>query len=117
MTIIHNLGFPRIGAQRELKHALEAFWKGDTPESTLIQQAKALRQRHWLAQKAAGLDLIPVGDFAYYDHVLQTLLWLGALPSRFGIDPAQATLSDQFALARGTPSQPALEMTKWFDTN
>ncbi|WP_333583818.1 5-methyltetrahydropteroyltriglutamate--homocysteine S-methyltransferase [Rivihabitans pingtungensis] len=117
MIKIHNLGFPRIGAQRELKFALERHWRGEDSLETLEHTARTLRQRHWLTQKAAGLDGIPVGDFACYDHVLSTLFLLGALPGRFAIDPAQATLADQFTLARGNASQPAMEMTKWFDTN
>lgn len=117
MIKIHNLGFPRIGAQRELKFALERHWRGEDSLEALEHTARTLRQRHWLTQKAAGLDWIPVGDFACYDHVLSTLFLLGALPGRFAIDPAQATLADQFTLARGNASQPAMEMTKWFDTN
>ena len=117
MIKIHNLGFPRIGAQRELKFALERYWRGEDSLEALEHTARSLRQRHWLAQKAAGLDWVPVGDFASYDHVLNTLFLLGALPARFGIDPAHATQADPFILARGSATQPALEMTKWFDTN
>ena len=117
MIKIHNLGFPRIGAQRELKFALERYWRGEDSLDALEHTARSLRQRHWLAQKAAGLDWVPVGDFASYDHVLNTLFLLGALPTRFGIDPAHATQADPFILARGSATQPAMEMTKWFDSN
>lgn len=116
MTITtHNLGFPRIGAQRELKQALESFWRGQISEEHLYATGKLLRAEHWHKQQAAGVDLIPVGDFAYYDHVLNTTLLLGAIPKRFGkiTNPIEA----YFALARGTKDHPALEMTKWFDTN
>jgi 5-methyltetrahydropteroyltriglutamate--homocysteine methyltransferase len=115
MAIAHNLGFPRIGRERELKTALESFWHGDIDAAALNAQAAELRARHWKLQMKAGLDLVPVGDFALYDHMLETTLLLGAVPERFA---ACGTGHDlYFAMARGTKSQPALEMTKWFDTN
>jgi 5-methyltetrahydropteroyltriglutamate--homocysteine methyltransferase len=117
MTTAHILGFPRIGARRELKHALERHWRGDVPETALIAAGRELRARHWQLQHAAGLDFVTVGDFAWYDHVLQTMAHLGCIPERFGFDPRALTLDQYFALARGTPEQPALELTKWFDTN
>jgi len=115
MAIAHNLGFPRVGRQRELKTALENFWRGDIDAAALNAQAAELRARHWKLQVKAGLDLIPVGDFALYDHMLEMTLLLGAVPERFADSGTGHDL--YFAMARGTKSQPALEMTKWFDTN
>ncbi|SMC29969.1 methionine synthase (B12-independent) [Andreprevotia lacus DSM 23236] len=117
MTIAHVLGFPRIGAQRELKFAVESFWRGDIGETELAAVGSTLRRRHWQWQKDAGLDLVSTGDFAWYDQMLNTAALLGALPARFGFDPKALTLKQYFELARGNAAQPALEMTKWFDTN
>jgi len=113
----HILGYPRIGAQRELKFASEQFWKGDLTLAELQQVAKQLRGQHWLAQKSAGLDYVSVGDFSLYDQVLDHAVLLGAIPARFGFDTTQIEAEQYFALARGNAAQPALEMTKWFDTN
>ena len=117
MPVNHVLGYPRIGKRRELKVALEDFWKGTIDEAALLEVGRMLRARHWLEQRDAGLDPITVGDFAWYDHVLQTLAHLGALPSRFGFDPRLLTLRQYFEAARGNTRQPAMELTKWFDTN
>ncbi|WP_255990747.1 5-methyltetrahydropteroyltriglutamate--homocysteine S-methyltransferase [Chitinolyticbacter albus] len=117
MTIAHVLGFPRIGGQRELKLAVEAYWRGEIAETELAAVGSTLRRRHWQWQKNAGLDFVSVGDFAWYDQVLGTAALLGALPSRFGFDAGTLTLKQYFELARGNAGQPALEMTKWFDTN
>src|SRR5216683_61899 len=117
MTVAHILGFPRIGARRELKVALEAFWRGEIPESELLAVGRDLRGRHWQWQRDSGLDFVTVGDFAWYDPVLQTLAHLGCIPGRFGFDPRSLTLPQYFTLARGDASHPAMEMTKWFDTN
>ncbi|HYC48590.1 MAG TPA: 5-methyltetrahydropteroyltriglutamate--homocysteine S-methyltransferase [Burkholderiales bacterium] len=117
MTRTHVLGFPRIGARRELKFALEAFWRGESGEDLLHETARALIMAHWDLQQDAGLDFIAAGDFSFYDHVLDTSLMLGAPPRRFGFDAASLTRAQYFELARGNPAQPALEMTKWFDTN
>ncbi|MDI9854769.1 5-methyltetrahydropteroyltriglutamate--homocysteine S-methyltransferase [Comamonas sp. 17RB] len=126
MTTIHNLGFPRIGAQRELKFALESYWKGESSRNALKQLGAELRARHWASQQ--GLDLVPVGDFAFYDQVLDMSFTLGNLPERvqdFHGDP----LDNYFRVARGRSAQgveahalccggvAAGEMTKWFDTN
>ena len=116
MAISHNLGFPRIGAQRELKFALEDYWRGAIDATQLQTRAAELRRRHWLLQRARGIDLIPVGDFSLYDHVLDMTVLLGAIPERFGTE-GKSALERYFAMARGTAAQPALEMTKWFDTN
>lgn len=115
MTRSANLGFPRIGLHRELKKALESFWKGATDAAALHATAKDLRARHWTLQREAGIEVIPSNDFSFYDHMLDTSALLGAIPPRFvGIaDPDQL----YFAMARGTADAPAMEMTKWFDTN
>ncbi|MFZ6711979.1 5-methyltetrahydropteroyltriglutamate--homocysteine S-methyltransferase [Undibacterium sp. TC9W] len=117
MTTAHTLGFPRIGAQRELKFAQESFWSGDITEATLHETGSDLRARHWGLQKQAGLDFVSVGDFAWYDQVLNTLALLGALPTRFGFDAKKLSLADYYVAARGNPQHFAMEMTKWFDTN
>ncbi|MGS0742663.1 5-methyltetrahydropteroyltriglutamate--homocysteine S-methyltransferase [Glaciimonas sp. GG7] len=117
MALAHVLGFPRIGAQRELKFAQESFWKGASDETALRETGATLRARHWKAQADAGLDVVTVGDFAWYDQVLGTLALLGAIPQRFGFDAKQLTLADYFTLARGNKQHFAMEMTKWFDTN
>ncbi|EKF73905.1 5-methyltetrahydropteroyltriglutamate--homocysteine S-methyltransferase [Alcanivorax hongdengensis A-11-3] len=122
MTRLHNLGFPRIGARRELKQALEAYWAGDLQQSELEHVGRSLRQRHWALQADAGLDLVPVGDFAWYDQILEFSCLLGVVPHRFAQDADQpVSLDTLFRMARGraptgTPAA-ACEMTKWFDTN
>lgn len=133
----HTLGFPRMGAQRALKFALESFWRGDSSEAELQATAAQLRQQHWQAQADAGLGCVTVGDFALYDHVANHIQLLGCEPARFGFDAHTPELARYFAMARGvsaqaenhqgcsagctaqhhTTGQPALEMTKWFDTN
>jgi 5-methyltetrahydropteroyltriglutamate--homocysteine methyltransferase len=116
MPRTHILGFPRIGSRRELKVALETYWR-DGDERALREGASGLRQRHWALQRDAGLDCVTAGDFALYDHVLDHAVMLGALPKRFGFDAQNLTLAQYFELARGNARQPAMEMTKWFDTN
>jgi len=126
MVSTHNLGFPRIGAKRELKFALESYWKGQSTRDTLKALGKDLRQRHWSLQSA--LDLSPVGDFSFYDQVLDMSFTLGHLPERvIGFHGDQ--LDNYFRVARGRSAQSdddhaqccggvaAGEMTKWFDTN
>lgn len=122
MTIIHNLGFPRIGAARELKRALESYWAGKIGGDALQDTGRELRARHWNIQAQAGLQWVPVGDFAWYDHILEWSTLLGAVPARFGqAEAAPVSLDTLFRMARGrapsgTPAA-ACEMTKWFDTN
>ncbi len=120
MAHTHNLGFPRIGAQRELKFAQEKHWNGILSPSELEAVGAGLRGQGW--QRQAGLDLVPVGDFSFYDHVLDTSVLLGNVPSRArskGDEPLDA----YFRVARGRaareagPGVAAGEMTKWFDTN
>ncbi len=117
MHTFHLSGYPRIGAKRELKFAVEAFWKGNTSEAELQQVAADIRRTNWATQQAAGADLLPVGDFSFYDHVLDMQVALGCIPARFGFDAATLTLPEYFQLARGNATQFAMEMTKWFDTN
>ena len=121
MSTSHSLGFPRIGVNRELKKALEQYWKGDIQQDELLEQGRLLRMQHWKLQKAAGLDLVPVGDFAWYDQMLNHSVMLGAVPERFGWEGEGVDLDTQFRMARGrAPTgepEAACEMTKWFDTN
>ncbi|MBI1176305.1 5-methyltetrahydropteroyltriglutamate--homocysteine S-methyltransferase [bacterium] len=124
----HNLGFPRIGAKRELKRALESYWAGKSTEGQLLEAARAIRARNWLLQKSLGIDLIPSNDFSLYDHVLDTCALVGAIPERFAQGGGALKLATYFAMARGTATgngdtasgirpAAALGMTKWFDTN
>ncbi|MFF7397045.1 5-methyltetrahydropteroyltriglutamate--homocysteine S-methyltransferase [Achromobacter sp. NPDC008082] len=122
MTTIHNLGFPRIGAQRELKRAVEAYWAGQHTAEALEETGRELRAKHWKLQAAAGLEFVPVGDFAWYDQILEWSALLGAVPARFGQkDSEPVSLDTLFRMGRGRAptGKPAAacEMTKWFDTN
>ncbi len=117
MNTTHISGFPRIGAKRELKFALENFWKGNITEADVQKVAKEIRTKNWQAQYDAGLDFVAVGDFSFYDHILDTLLLVGAAPKRFGFENKDLNLAEYSQLARGNKEQHALEMTKWFDTN
>ena len=109
------VGYPRVGVGRPYKQALERFWSGKLDEAGFRAAINELRQDR-LATQAQRLDLVPVGDFSLYDHVLDTALMLGAVPARFGKVDIN-NLQGYFALARGRDGLPALEMTKWFDTN
>ena len=136
----HTLGFPRMGAHRELKFALERHWRGELSADALQATGAELRASHWQLQKDAGLDFVTVGDFAFYDHVANHIQLLGCEPARFGFSGDEPALSRYFAMARGVSAQAkdashthgggcgcggeqtegatfALEMTKWFDTN
>ncbi|MEW6119816.1 MAG: 5-methyltetrahydropteroyltriglutamate--homocysteine S-methyltransferase [Pseudomonadota bacterium] len=116
MARAHVLGVPRIGPQRELKSALEAYWRGDIDEAALQSVASGIRQANWQRQHAAGLDFVTVGDFAFYDQMLNHVALLGCAPARFGFGSTLG-LAEYFQLARGNAASPAMEMTKWFDTN
>ena len=101
MALSHSLGFPRIGADRELKKALEAHWKGELDEAGLRAVGRQLRATHWQVQKDAGIELLPVGDFAWYDQVLAHSLAFGVIPERFREAGALPTLpSRTFNAAR-----------------
>ncbi|MFC5697324.1 5-methyltetrahydropteroyltriglutamate--homocysteine S-methyltransferase [Pseudomonas sp. GCM10022186] len=127
MALSHSLGFPRIGRDRELKRAQEAFWKGELDEAGLRAVGRRLRAEHWQLQKDAGIELLPVGDFAWYDQVLTHSLTFGVIPERFRPHTGKPGLETLFAMARGASdgccggahAQPLLaqELTKWFDTN
>ena len=112
-----NLGYPRIGLHRELKFALERFWSGECSSQELEAAARDLRAARWRIQAEAGIVHIPSNDFSLYDHVLDTAAMLGAMPERYGWRGGSVDLATYFAMARGTSAQPAMEMTKWFDTN
>jgi 5-methyltetrahydropteroyltriglutamate--homocysteine methyltransferase len=132
----HTLGFPRIGAHRELKLALERHWRGEIDLPALEAVGRELRARHWALQRDAGLDVVTVGDFAFYDHVANHIQMFGCEPPRYGFTGAEPELARSFVLARGVAAEEghphaagcgcagaagagtaALEMTKWFDTN
>ncbi|WKE65325.1 5-methyltetrahydropteroyltriglutamate--homocysteine S-methyltransferase [Gallaecimonas kandeliae] len=117
MALTHSLGFPRIGRRRELKFALESFWAGDSGEAELQAVARGVRRYNWQAQQQ--LDLVPAGDFSLYDQVLDTAVRLGVLPQRFEADEPRLTRYFRQARGRapGGEDVPALEMTKWFNTN
>ncbi len=123
MALSHSLGFPRIGGDRELKKALEAHWTGELDETGLRAVGRQLRAAHWQLQKDAGIDLLPVGDFAWYDQVLTHSLTFGVIPERFRPHSGKPTLDTLFAMARGVSHNSccggahAQEMTKWFDSN
>jgi 5-methyltetrahydropteroyltriglutamate--homocysteine methyltransferase len=130
MTIASNLGYPRIGPRRELKTALEAFWAGKSTEAELQSTATALRAGARAVQQGSGISHVPSGDFALYDHVLETACAFGLVPAGYGWPgEGPVSLATMFALARGARGTAAeraagipgdavaLEMTKWFDTN
>ncbi len=121
VTTVTNLGFPRIGVKRELKLALESFWRGDTDAAALQAGARELRHRHWRLQCEHGADVVPCNDFTLYDHVLDTAFLFDAIPARYRALADADALAGYFALARGHQRDGidlhALEMTKWFDTN
>jgi 5-methyltetrahydropteroyltriglutamate--homocysteine methyltransferase len=112
----HNLGFPSIGHRRELKTAVEAYWQNRCSLETLQEIGENLRAKHWYIQREAGIDWIPVGDFSFYDRMLDTVCMLGATPRRFGFSE-KVGLPEYFIMARGNEQHAAMEMTKWFDTN
>ncbi|MCG8708330.1 5-methyltetrahydropteroyltriglutamate--homocysteine S-methyltransferase [Brenneria sp. 4F2] len=122
MTILnHTLGFPRVGLRRELKKAQESYWAGNATQEALLSVGRELRARHWQQQRDAGVDLLPVGDFAWYDHVLTTSLLLGNVPARHQNADGSIDLDTLFRIGRGRAptGEPAAaaEMTKWFNTN
>lgn len=121
-----NLGYPRIGANRELKRVVEAYWQSRCGEEELHAEAARLRAAHWQKQKEAGIDLIPSNDFSNYDQMLDTAVLVGAVPARFKQAGSNVDTATYFKMARGERSDDcacghapavAMEMTKWFDTN
>ena len=120
MVLANNLGFPRIGQEREFKFNTEKFWKGELNESQLKESLASLRAKNWQLQKKAGIDLIPSNDFSYYDQVLDLACLLGVVPERYkALFNGQISLELYYSMARGNTKAnlTALEMTKWFDTN
>src|SRR5881394_1231540 len=124
MMIASNLGFPPLGAARELKRATEGYWSGKVSREQLLATAAELRQRHWRLQRDIGLDHIPANDFSFYDRMLDTCAMVGAVPPRYEWKAGsgrEVDLDTYFAMARGSQGKgrdvTAMEMTKWFDTN
>ncbi len=121
MATSANLGYPRIGPDRELKRATEGYWKGDVSLDELRDTAASLRRDNWRTQQAAGIDHVPSNDFSLYDQVLDTAALLGVVPERYGREGDEVGPDTYFAMARGAQTDrldvEALEMTKWFDTN
>jgi 5-methyltetrahydropteroyltriglutamate--homocysteine methyltransferase len=119
MVISSNLGFPRIGPNRELKKALESFWTAKNDEQVLQDTCRSIRRQSWQWQQAAGIQHIPSNDFSMYDQMLDMSVMVGAIPPRFGWNGGKISLATYFAMARGDAEKniAALEMTKWFDTN
>jgi 5-methyltetrahydropteroyltriglutamate--homocysteine methyltransferase len=122
MSVITNLGYPRIGLHRELKKALEGYWSGKLPQAELLSTAAAIRKNNWQLQAELGIEHVPSNDFSLYDQVLDTIAMVGAVPERYQWTGEQVDLDTYFAMARGVQDKsgldiPAMEMTKWFDTN
>ncbi|KIX20786.1 5-methyltetrahydropteroyltriglutamate--homocysteine methyltransferase [Flavobacterium sp. 316] len=120
--LTNNLGYPRIGNNRELKKACENYWSGKITSDALIAVGKSLRKQNWLLQSEAGIDLIPSNDFSFYDQVLDLSLTLGVIPAHYSeFEQRNTELDLYFAMARGAQKDDqdvkAMEMTKWFDTN
>ncbi|MGQ7886131.1 5-methyltetrahydropteroyltriglutamate--homocysteine S-methyltransferase [Paenibacillus sp. WC2504] len=111
------LGYPRIGVDREWKKALEAFWAGKLEETEFQARLQELRLNHLRKQQEKGIDFIPVNDFSYYDHILDTAAMFGIIPKRFSYEGGPVPLSVYYGVARGTKGAAASEMTKWFNTN
>ncbi|RXM48814.1 5-methyltetrahydropteroyltriglutamate--homocysteine S-methyltransferase [Flavobacterium sp. YO12] len=118
----NNLGYPRIGSNRELKKASELYWAGKISADELIDAGKEIRIQNWHLQAESGVDLIPSNDFSFYDQVLDLTLTVGAIPERYHeLAKTNSSLDLYFAMARGAQKDGqdvvAMEMTKWFDTN
>ncbi|GAA2069817.1 5-methyltetrahydropteroyltriglutamate--homocysteine S-methyltransferase [Streptomyces albiaxialis] len=116
-TVATVYGYPRQGPDRELKKAVEGFWKGRVTADELARTAAGLREANWRQLAEAGVHEVPTGDFSYYDHMLDTGVMVGAVPDRHREAVAADALGGYFAMARGTQDVAPLEMTKWFDTN
>nr|P93263.1 RecName: Full=5-methyltetrahydropteroyltriglutamate--homocysteine methyltransferase; AltName: Full=Cobalamin-independent methionine synthase isozyme; AltName: Full=Vitamin-B12-independent methionine synthase isozyme [Mesembryanthemum crystallinum]AAB41896.1 methionine synthase [Mesembryanthemum crystallinum] len=113
----HIVGYPRMGPKRELKFALESFWDGKSTAEDLKKVSADLRSSIWKQMADAGIKYIPSNTFSYYDQVLDTTAMLGAVPPRYGWTGGEIEFDVYFSMARGNASVPAMEMTKWFDTN
>ncbi|MFJ8431156.1 5-methyltetrahydropteroyltriglutamate--homocysteine S-methyltransferase [Kitasatospora sp. NPDC094019] len=110
-------GYPRQGRNRELKKAIEGYWKGAVTAQALLATAADLRRGNWQQLADSGIEEVPTGDFSLYDHVLDTTVAVGAIPLRHRAAVDADPLDGYFAMARGTQDVAPLEMTKWFDTN
>lgn len=121
MAIAHNLGFPRIGLNRELKFAVERYWQGEINQQALANEGRKIRFENWERQIKAGQNFLSVGDFSWYDHVLDMTVLLGMVPKRFDAVGKEGEIDTYFRMARGRAptgkDAPPCEMTKWFDTN
>src|SRR4051812_11570075 len=121
MALSNIAGFPRIGPNRELKFATEGYWRGEVSSDDLLATAKQIRLDNWKLMQQAGVDLIPSNDFSLYDHVLDTIALVGAVPERYEHVGGPVGIETYFAMARGRQGDgvdvTAMEMTKWFDTN
>ncbi|XP_020268463.1 5-methyltetrahydropteroyltriglutamate--homocysteine methyltransferase 2-like isoform X3 [Asparagus officinalis] len=113
----HIVGYPRMGPKRELKFALESFWDGKSSANDLQKVSADLRSSIWKQMSDAGIKYIPSNTFSYYDQVLDTTAMLGAVPKRYGWNGGEIGFDTYFSMARGNATLPAMEMTKWFDTN
>ncbi|KNA18909.1 hypothetical protein SOVF_066360 [Spinacia oleracea] len=113
----HIVGYPRMGPKRELKFALESFWDGKINAEELQNVAHSLRTSIWKEMADAGIKYIPSNTFSYYDQLLDTTAMLGAVPPRYGWNGGEIGFDVYFSMARGNATVPAMEMTKWFDTN
>lgn len=113
----HIVGYPRMGPKRELKFALESFWDGKSSAEDLEKVAADLRVSIWKQMSEAGIKYIPSNTFSCYDQVLDTTAMLGAVPERYSWTGGEIGFDTYFSMARGNASVPAMEMTKWFDTN
>lgn len=116
-----NLGFPRIGFHRELKKGLEKYWSAEISEQELLEITLSIRLKNWQLQNDLGIEVLPSNDFSLYDHMLDTICMVGAIPPRYYPISDDFNLSVYFAMARGEQKRaldiPAMEMTKWFNTN
>jgi 5-methyltetrahydropteroyltriglutamate--homocysteine methyltransferase len=121
MALASNLGYPRIGPDRGLKRATESYWKAELTAPELLRAGTQLRRQAWEVQRRIGIDLVPCNDFSLYDHVLDAMALVGAVPARYGWQGGSVDLETYFAMARGVQREgldvAAMEMTKWFDTN
>ena len=126
MAIAANLGFPRIGARRQLKRAVEEYWAGTIDPEELAAAAAALRREHWQLQQSLGIEHVPSNDFSLYDHVLDTAVMLGAVPKRFAWSGAAVDLATYFTMARGrrrrcrrctSSSGSTRTITSWFPSS
>ncbi|SOB79689.1 5-methyltetrahydropteroyltriglutamate--homocysteine S-methyltransferase [Streptomyces sp. 1331.2] len=116
-TLATAYGYPRQGRNRELKKAIEGYWKGTVTAGALLATAADLRRTNWQQLADSGIEEVPTGDFSLYDHVLDTTVAVGAIPARHREAVEADALAGYFAMARGTQDVAPLEMTKWFDTN